>query len=57
MLSFERIGIGENFVIEIQFEDLEKAELIKDCVYKGGTAKNIFDDVLPRLLPKCGKSS
>lgn len=43
--------------MEIQFKDLEKAELIIDCVYKGGTSKNISDEVLPRLLPKCGNSS
>ena len=43
--------------MEIQFADLEKAELIIDCVYKGGTAKNISDEVLPRLLPKCGNAS
>ena len=43
--------------MEVQFNDLEKAELIIDCIYKGGTAKNISDEVLPRLLPKCGNSS
>lgn len=43
--------------MEVQFENLEKAELIIDCVYKGGTNKNISDEVLPRLLPKCGNSS
>lgn len=43
--------------MEIQFCDLENAELIIDCVYKGGNAKNISDEVLPRLLPKCGNSS
>lgn len=43
--------------MEVQFKNLEKAELIIDCIYKGGTAKNISDEVLPRLLPKCGNSS
>lgn len=43
--------------MEIQFKDLEKAELIVDCIYKGGTSGNISDEVLPRLLPKCGNSS
>lgn len=43
--------------MEVQFKDLESAELIIDCIYKGGTAKNISDEVLPRLLPKCGNSS
>lgn len=43
--------------MEIQFKDLENADLIIDCIYKGGTAKNISDEVLPRLLPKCGNSS
>lgn len=43
--------------MEIQFSNLEKADLIIDCVYKGGTAKNISDEVLPKLLPKCGNSS
>ncbi len=31
--------------------------MIIDCIYKGGTAGNISDEVLPRLLPKCGNSS
>jgi hypothetical protein len=43
--------------VEVPFSELEKAELIIDCIYKGGTAKNISDEVLPRLLPKCGNSS
>lgn len=43
--------------MEVQFENLENAELIIDCIYKGGRAKNISDEVLPRLLPKCGNSS
>ena len=43
--------------MEIPFSELEKAPLIVDCVYKGGRAGNTSDEVLPRLLPKCGNSS
>ena len=41
----------------ISFENLEDADLIVDCVYEGGTNKNMSDEVLHRLLPKCGTSS
>ena len=43
--------------MEVQFKDLEKAELRLECIYKGGSSKNISDEVLPRLLPKCGNAS
>ena len=43
--------------MEVKFNDLSEAELIIDCIYKGGTAGNISDEVLPKLLPKCGNSS
>ena len=43
--------------MEVRFQDLENAELWIDCIYKGGTSGNISDEVLPRLLPKCGNSS
>ena len=41
----------------VSFEELEDADLIVDCVYEGGTNKNMSDEVLHRLLPKCGTSS
>ncbi|MCR4815316.1 MAG: restriction endonuclease [Lachnospiraceae bacterium] len=43
--------------MEVQFSDLENAPLIVDCIYKGGKAGNKSDEVLPKLLPKCGNSS
>ena len=43
--------------MEIKFSELENAPLIVDCIYKGGTSGNISDEVLPKLLPKCGNSS
>ena len=42
--------------MEIKFSELENAPLIVDCIYKGGTSGNISDEVLPKLLPKCGNS-
>ena len=35
-----------------EYKDLEEAPLIIDCIYKGGTAKNIKDEPLHRLLPR-----
>ena len=38
------------------FEELEKAPLIVDAVYKGGTNKNMSDEVLSKLLPRTENS-
>jgi hypothetical protein len=41
----------------IEFDSLKNADLIVDCVYKGGTkAKNMTDEALHYLFPKCGTS-
>lgn len=40
--------------MEVQFENLENADLIVDCVYKGGQAKNSSSEVIHKLFPKCG---
>ena len=39
--------------MEIEFSGLEHAELIIDCIYKGGTAGNAGDDPLTKLMPRC----
>jgi len=41
---------------EVKFEELENADLVVDCVYKGGTQTNHSAEPLPKLLPKCGIS-
>lgn len=43
--------------MEVEFKDLANAELIVDCIYKGGTKGDLSDEVLHKLLPKCGNSS
>jgi hypothetical protein len=45
------------YIREVPYEELENSDLIVDCIYKGGTNKNISDEVLHKLLPKCGTSS
>ena len=39
--------------MEIGFEDLEKANLIVDCIYKGGKAPNMSAEPFHRLIPGC----
>ena len=46
--------MGKNMVV--QFEDLEKADLIVDCVYKGGSAPNISAEPFHKLIPGCENS-
>ena len=45
-------SIGESFM-EIQFENLEEAELIVNCIYKGGTVPNISAEPFHKLIPGC----
>jgi hypothetical protein len=42
--------------MEVQFDDLEKSDLIIDCIYKGGTVPNMSSEPLHKLLPKCENS-
>ena len=42
--------------MEISFKDLDKADLIVDCIYKGGNAGNAGDEPLPKLIPRCEAS-
>lgn len=42
--------------MEVQFNELEKADLVIDCIYKGGNAKNASDEPLPKLIPRCEAS-
>lgn len=46
--------MGKNMVV--QFEDLEKADLIVDCIYKGGSAPNISAEPFHKLIPGCENS-
>lgn len=39
--------------MEIQFENLEEAELIVNCIYKGGTVPNISAEPFHKLIPGC----
>lgn len=40
--------------MEVKYKDLENADLVIDCIYKGGKAGNAGDDPLHLLFPKCG---
>ena len=42
--------------MEVQFDDLENADLIIDCVYKGGNLGHAGDEPLPKLIPRCEAS-
>lgn len=39
--------------MEIKFDDLEKTDLIVDCVYKGGKCPNISAEPFHKLIPGC----
>ncbi|MCR5701822.1 MAG: restriction endonuclease [Lachnospiraceae bacterium] len=39
--------------MEVSFEDLEKADLIVDCIYKGGTAPDMSAEPFHKLIPRC----
>lgn len=38
---------------EVEFDDLEEAELIVDCIYKGGTKPNMSAEPFHKLIPGC----
>lgn len=42
--------------MEYAFEDLEKADLVIDAVYKGGSAPNMSAEPFHKLLPNCENS-
>lgn len=42
--------------MEIQFDDLEKANLVVDCIYKGGSAPNMSAEPFHKLIPGCENS-
>ena len=46
--------MGKDMVV--QFDDLEKADLIVDCVYKGGSAPNLSAEPFHKLIPGCENS-
>jgi hypothetical protein len=39
--------------MEIEFEELDKSDLIVDCVYKGGTVSNMSGEPFHKLIPGC----
>ncbi len=39
--------------MEIQFEELDKADLYIDCIYKGGKAPNMSSEPFHKLIPGC----
>lgn len=39
--------------MEISFEDLDASDLIVDCIYKGGSAKDISGEPFHKLIPGC----
>lgn len=41
------INIGD----AVPFEQLQSADLVLGCVYRGGTAGSVADDPLNRLIP------
>ena len=42
--------------MEIKYDQLSTSDLYVDAIYKGGTSKNISDEPLHLLFPKCGTS-
>ena len=43
--------------MEVKFEDLDKADLMIDCIYKGGNINhNIADEPFHKLIPGCENS-
>ena len=39
--------------MEVQFSDLDKADLVIDAIYKGGTAPNMSAEPFHKLIPGC----
>ena len=42
--------------MEIEFENLSEADLIVDCIYKGGKTPNISAEPFHKLIPGCENS-
>jgi len=39
--------------MEVKFDDLDKADLVIDCIYKGGSAPNMSSEPFHKLIPGC----
>ena len=39
--------------MEVKFEDLDKSDLIVDCIYKGGNVSNMSAEPFHKLIPGC----
>ena len=42
--------------MEVEFENLSEADLIVDCIYKGGKTPNISAEPFHKLIPGCENS-
>lgn len=42
--------------MEVQFEDLDKSDLIINCIYKGGKVPNMSSEPFHKLIPGCENS-
>ncbi|WP_022778305.1 restriction endonuclease [Butyrivibrio sp. AE3009] len=42
--------------MEVQFDDLDKSDLILNCIYKGGKAPNMSAEPFHKLIPECENS-
>ena len=42
--------------MEVSFDELQRADLIVDTVYKGGKVSGKASEVLSKLLPNCSNS-
>lgn len=40
----------------VQFDNLEKSDLVIDCIYKGGIMPNISSEPFHKLIPGCENS-
>ncbi len=40
----------------VEFDELESANLIVECIYKGGSANDLSAEPFHKLFPKCGNS-
>lgn len=54
-ILIEKIKNGGT-IMEVQFEDLDKADLLIDCIYKGGSAPNMSAEPFHKLIPGCENS-
>ena len=42
--------------MEVPFSELDHSDLVIDCIYRGGTAKNLSAEPFHKLIPGCENS-